>query len=153
MSDQQSRVSAAQAKNILQQAELHSVQMLRPPLWLNLLMSITSGVLIFSIAQVNDNNPWAFIAILAAVVLALCYGFYHYRSRLLGIKPKVVPYSYSSAKCFGIVLILFCLLSIGSRSLAQEGNGWVAYAGALSGAVLLLLLNHFYPAGKLGREY
>ena len=143
-------ISASAAKSTLEslaKIEQDTNVSLRAPLWLNLIISCSYGMGIFSWASTRHDNQWMLGVIISAVVFFLAVGFYLYRSRLLGVKPKVAPKSMSEL-VFGLLLAIFFGVVVAlTREFSKEDIWWASYAGAAITALTLSYMMHHYPSG------
>jgi hypothetical protein len=83
-----------------------------------------------------------------AIVFIFAVVFYLYRSRLLGIKPKVMPKSRSEL-VFGFLLAIF-FGSVTALTIVFSVNEiwWASYAGGVIAALALGFTMHYYPSGE-----
>ncbi|WP_339723338.1 hypothetical protein [uncultured Paraglaciecola sp.] len=143
-------VSATEAKSTLESLamiEKNTTISLRAPLWLNLIISCAYGMGVFSWATTRHDNQWILGAIISALVFTIGVGFYLYRSRLLGVKPKIVARS-QSEMLFGFILaIFFGAIVVFSRELSKDGIWWASYAGGIIAAIALGYVSHRFPSG------
>lgn len=143
-------ISAAEAKSTL--ASLAAIEKdttisLRPPMWLNIIISCSYGMGIFSWATTRHENEWMLGVIISAIVFSLGVGFYLYRSRLLGVKPKLVPKSKSELIFSFVLAIFFAVVVALSRELSIDGIWWAAYAGGVITALALGYVMYRFPSG------
>lgn len=143
-------ISVTEAKSTLEslaEIEKDTTISLRAPLWLNIIISCSYGMGIFSWASSRHDNLWILGVILSAIVFCIGVGVYLYRSLLLGVKPKVAPKSRSEL-VFGVLLAIgFGAVVVFSRELSKEDIWWASYAGAMITAVTLGYVMHRFPSG------
>ncbi|MEP1448893.1 MAG: hypothetical protein ABJK37_22505 [Paraglaciecola sp.] len=143
-------ISVAEAKSTLESLatiEKDTAISLRAPLWLNVIISCSYGMGIFSWASTRHDNQWILGVILSAIVFCIGVGIYLYRIRLLGVKPKIAPKSRSEI-VFGVLLAIgFGVVVAFSRELSKDDIWWASYVGALITAVALGYVMHRFPSG------
>lgn len=151
MNKDQHTISVEQAKSALAalaKIDRETNKSLRPPLWLILIIAGSYGLGVFSWASTHHDNLWMLGLIISAIIFILAIGFYLYSSRLLGLKPKVVPKSRAEL-FFGLFTALFfavvvALVTVFSRS----GSWWAPYVGAVTTCLVLAFLLYNYPSGE-----
>lgn len=150
MNKNEQSVSIDEAKSTLASLaiiEKDTTISLRAPLWLNLIISCSYGMGVFSWATTRHENEWMLGVIVSAVVFSLGIGFYLYSSRLLGVKPKLAPKSQSEL-IFGFILAIFFGAVVAlSRELSKDGILWASYAGGVITALALGYVMHRFPSG------
>jgi predicted outer membrane lipoprotein len=150
MNRNEQSVSVAEAKSTLKSLaiiEKDTTISLRAPLWLNLIISCSYGMGVFSWATTRHDNQWMLGVIISAVVFVLGIGFYLYSSRLLGVKPKLAPKS-KSEFIFGLLLaIFFGVVVVLTRELSKDDIWWASYAGAVITALALAYFMYRFPSG------
>lgn len=155
MSNLKNEVSAAEAKATLAslaKIDQESVVSLRMPIWLNLIISAAYGMMIFSLGATSHENLWILGLIISALIFSLAVGFHLYTSRLLGIKPKVLPKS-KPELLFGLLAaFIFAAITILTRVLSNMGMDWASYVGGASTAILLAFFIHQYPTGEFKKS-
>jgi predicted Abi (CAAX) family protease len=151
MHNEHENMTVAEAKSKLQSlasVEQETDLLLRAPLWLNFIMSFSYGMGLFSWASTRHENLWMLGVIISGVVFIFAVVFYLYRSRLLGIKPKVMPKSRSEL-VFGFLLAIF-FGSVTALTIVFSVNEiwWASYAGGVIAALALGFTMHYYPSGE-----
>lgn len=143
-------ITAAEAKSTLEslaKVEKDTNVSLRAPLWLNFIISFSYGLGVFSWASTRHENLWILGVIISAIVFILAVAFHLYRSRLLGVKPKLVPKSQSEF-IFGLLLAIFFGVTMAlTREFSKNDIWWASYAGGVIVALVLAFTMHFYPSG------
>jgi hypothetical protein len=150
MYNQDAKTTVAEAKSTLQ--SLDSIEyetdiLMRAPLWLNFIISFSYGMGIFSWASTRNDNLWILGVFLSAGLFALAVGFYFYRSRLLGFKPKAVPKG-GRELVFGLLLATFFgAVTTLTRMFSVNDVLWASYAGGVIATFALAFTMHYYPSG------
>ncbi|OKY24995.1 hypothetical protein [Thalassotalea sp. PP2-459] len=123
-------------------------KLIRPPLWLTVIMAFFYGMMTFSWASTRHENLWMLGLIISAICFLASVAFYLYSSHLLGIKPKVLPKSKS--ECFFHLFsgIFFAAVIILTRILSVNGLEYAAYIGGILNALVLAYLLHHYSTGN-----
>ncbi len=150
MDSHEKNISKAEAKSILEnlaKIEKETNVFLRAPLWLNLIISCSYGIGIFSWASTRHENLWMLGVIISAVIFALAVAFYLYSNHLLGVKPKLVPKSKSEFIFHFSGAIFFALAVVLTREFSLSGIWWASYLGGAITTLVLAYLLHNYPAG------
>lgn len=142
-------ISVAEAKSSLEavaKIDRETNVSLRPPLWLNFIISGSYGMGVFSWASTRHENLWMLGLIISAGVFILAIAFYLYSSRLLGLKPKVAPKS-KAELIFGILTAIFFAVVVAlTRVFSKGGIEWAAHVGAATTALALGFLLYSYPS-------
>jgi hypothetical protein len=157
MPNQDKSISVTEAKSALEslsQIEQDTQQILRPPLWLNVVISGSYGMMTFSWASTRHENLWMLGLIISASVFMLAIFFYLYCNRLQGIKTKLVPTSPSEFKFHILTGLFFGLVFLLTRILSTNDIIWASYLGAALNTAALGYLLHNYSSGdfKLGQH-
>ncbi|TMP30139.1 hypothetical protein CWB99_03255 [Pseudoalteromonas rubra] len=138
------RASLIAANGAKRQANL----LLRPPVWLNVLISLLAALATTASAQASQSSFWTLIAIGAALsVIALALGWSHYL-RVSGVKAK--PLKGASKKTLTTVTLAFssAFIVLLAIYLTKQGIWQSAY---VAGAMIFLFSSFaFYklPAGE-----
>ena len=143
-----SEIEARSALNSIKIAEEGVSKSLRPPLWLNLIISGSYGVMTFSWASTRHENQWMLGVFLSSLVFFIGVIFYLYSSRLLGIKPKLVP---SSSNEFFFTLFVALVLSavfFFARFSSTNGFWWGALIGGVINAAIMVYLLYTQMTGN-----
>ncbi|WP_340677262.1 hypothetical protein [Paraglaciecola sp.] len=144
-------ISVAQAQSALEslaKIDRDTNLSLRPPLWLNLIISGSYGMGVFSWTSSRHENLWMLGLIISALIFFLAVAFYLYRSRLLGLKPKVAPKN-KSELIFGLSTALFFGVAVALATVFSKSDiEWVPYVGAATTTLVLAILLHCYPCGE-----
>ena len=130
---------AKQALNTIETTKQQSNVMLRPPLWLNIIIASLYGFMTFSWASLRHENLWALGLIVSSVCFFIAVALYLYLKHLAGIKPKLTPKSRAEFIFHLVMGIIFALVIILSRELSINGFIWAAYLG---GAINTLALSY-----------
>lgn len=120
---------------------------LRPPLWLNAIISLSYGIGVFSWVTTRHDNQWMLGVIVSAFVFSIGVGLYLYRSQLLGVKPKIAPKGKSELIFGFLIAIFFGVMITLSKEFSKDGVWWVSYAGGVMTALALGFLMHRFPSG------
>jgi hypothetical protein len=121
---------------------------LRMPIWLNLITASAYGMMIFSWSSTRHENLWMLGFIISAVVFGLAVLLYLYRSRLLGMKPKILPKSKPELVFHALTGIFFLVIFILTRYLSESGMHLAPFIGGFIAGIGLALLLHYYPSGE-----
>ncbi|MDO6426667.1 hypothetical protein Q4489_06555 [Thalassotalea sp. 1_MG-2023] len=151
MKNKEQNISAEEAKlalDNLANIDSSTNKLIRPPLWLTVIMAFFYGMMTFSWASTRHENLWMLGLIISSICFLASVAFYLYSSHLLGIKPKVLPKS--RAECFYHLLsgIFFGAVIILTRALSVNGFEYSAYIGGLLNAIVLAYLLHHYSTGN-----
>lgn len=151
MNNQQQKITAEQAKlalDSLANIDSSTNKLIRPPFWLTIIMAFFYGMMTFSWASTRHENLWMLGLIISTVCFLASVAFYLYSSRLLGIKPKVLPKNRN--ECFFHLFsgIFFAAVIILSRVLSVNGLAYAAYIGGILNALVLAYLLHHYSTGN-----
>lgn len=150
MHNNDSKVSVAEAKSTLASLaniEKHSNEAVRPPLWLTVIIACAYGMMTFSWAATRHENLWMLGLIIATAVFLLAVAFYLYCSRLLGLKPKLLPRSTSEFTFHFLTAIFFGGVFALTRVASTHDVWWAAFVGGVINALALALLLHNYATG------
>lgn len=139
---------ATSALDSLTKIERDTNRFVRPPLWLNVIISCSYGMMTFSWASTRHENLWMLGLIISTVTFVLAVSFYLYSSRLLGTKPKLLPREKSEFIFQFVLAIIFAVVFILTRMLSVSGVGWAAYVGGAINALLLAYSLHNFSTGK-----
>lgn len=151
MKDNEKNVSINEIKSSLkaiEKTEQDTIKTLRMPIWLNIFISGSYGMGVFSWASTRHDNLWMLGVIISSVVFFFAVGIYMYSKRLVGIKPKVLPTHKSELKFGFTIAIFFGLVVVLSRELSIRELWWVAYLGGAIGSISLGYLLYFFPTGN-----
>lgn len=151
MNNHQDSISVAEAKSALKsldQIESDTNASIRPPLWLNLIISALYGLMTFSWASTRHENLWMLGLICSTVGFLLAVAFYLYTSRLLGVKPKLSPKNMSELKFNLLLGGLFGGVFILTRVFSTNGFEWASYLGAAINFFVLAYSLHHYATGE-----
>ena len=148
-------ISIAEAKSTLDslaKIERDTNQVLRPPLWLIFITSCLYGMMTFSWAATRHDNLWMLGLIVSTIVFLMAVAFYLYTSRLLGVKPKLLPKSKSEFKFHLFTAIFFGMVFALTRIFSTNDIWWASYVGGAINAIVLAFLLHNYSTGdfKIG---
>lgn len=150
MNNSERNLSIDEAKSALKtivQIEQDTIVSLRMPIWLNIIISSSFGMGIFSWASTRHENIWMLGVIIFSAAFLTAVGIYMYSSRLLGVKPKVLPTRKSELKFTLITATYFGLIVIITREVSSGEFWWVSYIGSIISVLSLAYLLHFYPTG------
>lgn len=143
---------AKAALDSLAKIERSTNRLIRPPIWLNVIMSGMYGMMTFSWASTRHENEWALGLIASGITFFVALAFYLYTARLMGSKPKLTPrdkpewiFQVVMALAFGGIFIL-------SRHFSVEGITSASYIGGVLNAVLLGYSLHNFSTGKFVKE-
>lgn len=150
MQNNAENISVAEAKATLTslgEIEKDTKVYLRMLLWLNGIISAAYGMGVFSWASTRHENLWMLGVIISVVVFILAIAMHFYSSRLLGVKPKLVPKSRAEL-LFGLLLGIFFAAGIAfTRIFSENGIWWASYTGGAIAALVLAYVMHCYPTG------
>jgi hypothetical protein len=121
---------------------------LRMPLWLNLITSSAYGMMIFSWSSTRHENLWMLGFIISAIVFSSAVFLYLYRSRLLGMKPKILPKSKAEFFFQAVTGVFFMATFVLTRYLSESGMYVAPFVGGFIAGIGLALLLHYYPSGE-----
>jgi asparagine N-glycosylation enzyme membrane subunit Stt3 len=147
-------VSIDEAKSALKnidKTEQDTNKSLRMPIWLNIIISSSFGMGVFSWASTRHENLWMLGVIISSAVYFIAVGIYLYSSRLLGVKPKVLPTRKSELKFGLITAIIFGLVVALTKVVSTGEFWWLSYVGSIFGAFALAYFLHFFPSGVYRR--
>jgi hypothetical protein len=144
-------ISVADAKatlDSLAKIERDTNATVRPPLWLNCVISCCYGMMTFSWAATRDENLWMLGFIISTVGFLLAIALYLYTSRLLGMKPKLTPKSKSEFKFHLLLALFFGMVFALSRMFSTSDLLWAAYLGGIINTLVLAYSLHHYSTGN-----
>ena len=147
MDKNEKTISVAEAKlalNELAKTDRSSNASLRPPLWLNVVISGFYGMLTFSSASARHENLWGLGIIISAIGFLLAVAFYFYGKRLQGLKPKLAPKNISEWKFHLFFGFLFAVIFTLAREFSVDGVWWASYLGGISNMLILGYSLHNY---------
>ncbi len=150
MNKHDNRISVAEAKIALElsaQIERDTNAVIRPPLWLTIFISFFYGMMTFSWASTRHENLWMLGMIISTICFFLLLAFYLYSSRLLGVKPKLMPKSISEFKFHLFSALFFGVTFMLSRYFSTDGILWASHFGGTINALVLGYLIHNYSTG------
>ncbi|WP_444996082.1 hypothetical protein [Aliikangiella sp. IMCC44359] len=155
MSNHEKPISVAEAQSTLEslaKIEQETNTVLRAPLWLNFIIACSYGMMTFSWASTRHDNLWMLGLIISTIVFLLAIAFYLYNSRLLGVKPKLLPKSKSEFKFHLFAGLFFGLVFALTRVLSTNDIWWASYVGGAINALVLAYSLHHYPSGDFKRN-
>lgn len=144
-------MSITEAKSTLESIaiiEKDTNEVVRPPLWLTLIISCLYGIMTFSWAATRHENLWMLGLIVSTLAFLMAIAFYLHSSRLLGVKPKVLPRSKQELIFHIFSAIFFGMIFVLARILSMSDMWWASYAGGAINAVTLAFLLHRYSTGN-----
>jgi hypothetical protein len=150
MNNNDSNISVAQAKSTLESLasiQEHSNEAIRPPLWLTVIIACSYGMMTFSWAATRHENLWVLGLIISTGAFLLALAFYLYCSRLIGVKPKLVPRNASEFKFQIVSAIFFGIVFALTRVASTHGFWWASFVGGAINALALAFLLHNYSTG------
>jgi|TARA_R110000868_G_scaffold150167_3_gene373149 hypothetical protein len=150
MNHNEEMISAAEAKSTLEslsKIEGETNAMIRPPLWLNIVISCLYGMMTFSWASTRHENLWILGLFISTVGFLLAVAFSIYTSRLLGVKPKLLPKNNSEFKFHLLMALFFGLVFALTRVFSTNDIWWAAYAGGTINTLALAYCQHNFSTG------
>jgi hypothetical protein len=155
MQKNEQNVSVDEAKSIL--ASLATIEKdttisLRAPLWLIFITSCSYGMMTFSWAATRHENLWILGLIISAIVLLLAVAFYLYTSRLLGVKPKLMPKNKSEFVFHLVTALFFGLVFALTRIFSTQDIWWASYFGGAINTLVLGYLMYNYPTNDFKKS-
>ena len=149
MKSSNNQITVDEAKSTLESLEgikRSAVLFARPPVWLNVFISLLVGVATISTALSSNNSLWTFLAILSAIAVVLTVLFVGFRLRMRGMTPKSVPLTLAG-KIFSVgVGIVIALAMLGAKEFYAGGIEWAPYAaGAINSVASSFLLHSYLP--------
>jgi hypothetical protein len=125
-----------------------SVQAFRAPLWLNSIISLSTGGVCFAAPLSSGNGQWSFILLVAVAVMFIGLGSYVILLRLRGVKQYVVPVNFKGRIFTIIQIALSMAVIIGSIELYKAGYLWTPYVSALLHTILTSYILYNFPTGE-----
>jgi len=147
MNKNEETISVNEAKQALEfssKIERDTNAVARPPLWLSLIIAFFYAMMTYSWAVTRHENLWMLGLIISTIGFFLAVAFYLHSTRLLGVKPKLVPKSISEFKFHLFTALFFGAVFILTRVFSQGDVLWASYVGsAMNGSVLAYLLHNY----------
>jgi hypothetical protein len=147
LSREEALLHAAQADlAVLQQAQNQASQMLRPPLWLNLVLSFSVAVVLAAASLQNHGPHWDWIQGVSLIALFISLVIYYLHCKKMGVKQVLWP-----QRRYGwLVVVVFAALGAGivtaGSVLAGHGLWFFAYALAATYGVINFVIMDRYSA-------
>lgn len=151
MANSEQTISVTEAKSTLEslaRIERDTNVVIRPPLWLNVIISCLYGFMTFSWASTRHENLWMLGLIISTIGFLLAIAFYLYTSRLLGIKPKLSPKSKSEFKFHLLSGLFFGGVFVLTRVFSTNDIWLASYIGGAINALALAYSLHNYSTGN-----
>ncbi|MBQ4851447.1 hypothetical protein J8L97_15035 [Pseudoalteromonas sp. MMG012] len=140
---------AKEALALIEATEQRLETLVRFPIWLILLCSISYGLFTFAYANMAHDNEWALAAMMFfAVFLAAGYFGINYLKRK-GIKLLMLPRSTLGGVYFIGLGVTFGVIITLSRVYFLEGVMWSAYVGSVTNMMLMAVAQYCYPLNEV----
>ncbi len=156
MTNSSNQTTAAEAQSVLKSLEgIERIVFLlsRPPLWLNVIISLLVGVATISTAFSSNSSLWTFVAILSAIAVVLTGLFWGFRLRMWGMTPKSIPPTLAGKISSVGVGIVIALAMLGAKEFYADGIAWSPYiAGAINSIACSFLLHSYLPNEWIANE-
>lgn len=119
--------------------------MLRPPLWLNFVISVCYGLITLGIGGYRESELEILVIIASVLGFLVAVGFYFYTNRLLGLKLNLLPKNKSEVKFHILTAMFFAVVIILSDILFRNSFWWGPIIGGIINAIALGITLHKYP--------
>jgi len=143
-----SRVSASEAQstiNMVENARSAAAKTLRPPMWLNGLISLLFGVLTIATSLRSDGSVSTLFLMLSAAAFILTVGYWLRLSKIRGATARMLPSGFSNLVFHVAQAAFFAIMIFGAKALYQNGVTWAPYAAALINGAALSYMLYNYP--------
>jgi hypothetical protein len=151
MTNSNNQISAHEAQAALESlnsTKRKSIESFRAPLWLNLIISLSIGVVCFTAPLSSGNGEWTFIMLVSAAVMLIGLAAWGILLRIRGVKQYIVPADFKGRIFTFAQAILSALLIVGSIELYKVGHLWTPYVSAPIHTIFMSYVLYRFPTGE-----